>query len=160
MNKFKKVMLGALSVLTLGLFAVVGTKVNAATTYSYGEATVTTTSYTGDTKTWDFSKNLPSSNVQIPVGDNLLGIVSSNDGTDGKDTQVIAIKSKASNGYDTYQGAEFLIPVPSATSSGTVSRTGNTTGGRYIALGSQTAKALASPLNLLLARMILKLILH
>ena len=31
MNKFKKVMLGALSVLTLGLFAVVGTKVNAAT---------------------------------------------------------------------------------------------------------------------------------
>ena len=31
MNKFKKIMLGALSVLTLGLFAVVGTRVNAAT---------------------------------------------------------------------------------------------------------------------------------
>ena len=39
MNKFKKVMLGALSVLTLGLFAVVGTKVNA-----------TTTTYTADFK--------------------------------------------------------------------------------------------------------------
>jgi len=35
MNRFKKIMLGALSVLTLGLFVVTGTKVNAATTDYY-----------------------------------------------------------------------------------------------------------------------------
>lgn len=34
MNKFKKIMLGALSILTLGLFVVTGTKVNAETNYT------------------------------------------------------------------------------------------------------------------------------
>lgn len=37
MKKFKKIMLGALSVLTLGLFVVTGTKVNAADSINYGE---------------------------------------------------------------------------------------------------------------------------
>ena len=35
MNKFKKILLGALSVLTLGLFVVAGAKVNAATVTNY-----------------------------------------------------------------------------------------------------------------------------
>ena len=41
MNKFKKIMLGALSVLTLGLFVVTGSKVEAATTFVFNANTGT-----------------------------------------------------------------------------------------------------------------------
>ena len=43
MNKFKKILLGTLSVLTLGLFVATGAKVNAATTsYSFTYSAITT----------------------------------------------------------------------------------------------------------------------
>ena len=146
MNKFKKVMLGALSVLTLGLFVVVGTKVEAASLEN-GTVLVSTTTYAGDTKTWGFTTNLPSSNTNIAVGSDINGIVSAKDGTNGSKSAPIAIKSSASNGYDTYPGSEFLVPVPSADSTGTVTRTGNANNSRYLALGSNTAVALASSMT-------------
>ena len=146
MNKFKKVMLGALSVLTLGLFVVVGTKVEAASLEN-GTVLVSTTTYAGDTKTWGFTTNLPSSNTNIAVGSDINGIVSAKDGTNGSKSAPIAIKKSATNGYDTYPGSEFLVPVPSADSTGTVTRTGNADSSRYLALGSNTAVALASPMT-------------
>lgn len=146
MNKFKKIMLGALSVLTLGLFVVTGSKVEAASLEN-GTVLVSTTTYAGDTKTWGFTTNLPSSNTNIAVGSDINGIVSAKDGTNGSKSAPIAIKSSASNGYDTYPGSEFLVPVPSADSTGTVTRTGNANNSRYLALGSNTAVALASPMT-------------
>ncbi len=50
MNKFKKILLGTLSVLTLGLFAVVGTKVNAET-HTVSNTTTRTDYVIGDTYT-------------------------------------------------------------------------------------------------------------
>ena len=146
MNKFKKILLGALSALTLGLFVAVGTNVDAASLEN-GTVLVSTTEYAGDTKTWGFTTNLPSSNTNIAVGSDINGIISAKDGTNGTKSAPIAIKSSASNGYDTYPGSEFLVPVPSADSTGTVTRTGNANNSRYLALGSNTAVALASPMT-------------
>lgn len=146
MNKFKKIMLGVLSVLTLGLFVATGAKVEAESLEN-GTVLVSTTVYAGDTKTWGFTTNLPSSNTNIAVGSDINGIVSAKDGINGSKSAPIAIKSSASNGYDTYPGSEFLVPVPSADSTGTVTRTGNANSSRYLALGSNTAVALASSMT-------------
>ena len=143
-NKFK-----ALLAAFVGLFAfsAVAVGVNA-TSYTYGSVAVSTTTNAGDTKTWDFTTNLPTDNVAIEVGSDLNGIVTSKHGIDSKSKeQKIQIKKAASNGYDTYPEAEFLVPVPSATSTGVVTRTGNTTGSRYLALGSNTAVQIASPMS-------------
>ncbi len=141
MNKFKKILLGTLSALTLGLVTVVGVKVNAAS-LTYGTDVVTTTVYTGDTRTWGFTTNLPSSNTSIAVGSDINGIVNAVKGE--KNTQ---INSSSSNGFQTYNNTEILVPVPSADSTGTVTRTGNSNGSRYLALGSNTRVALASPMT-------------
>lgn len=139
-NKFK-----ALLAAFVGLFAfsAVAVGVNAET-LTYGTVAISTTSYAGDTKTWDFTTNLPSSNTSIAVGSDINGIVSAKEGTGNK---AIQIKSSAKNGYDTYPGAEFLVPVPSATSAGVVTRTGNSDNTRFLALGSNTAVALAKTMN-------------
>ena len=151
MNKLKKALLGIVSALTIGLFTVAGTKVNAESLEN-GTVLVSTTEYAGDTKTWGFTTNLPSSNTNIAVGSDINGIVSAKDGTNGTKAAPIAIKKDAKNGYDTYPGAEFLVPVPSANSTGTVTRTGNvskTDGSddRYMKLGTNEQKYLASPMT-------------
>lgn len=146
MNKLKKALLGIVSALTIGLFAVAGTKVKAASLEN-GTVLVSTTVYAGDTKTWGFTTNLPSSNTNIAVGSDINGIVSAKDGTNKSNAAPIQIKNSASNGYDAYPGAEFLVPVPSADSTGTVTRTGNANNSRYLALGSNAAVALASPMT-------------
>lgn len=74
MRKMKGIMLGVLSVLTLGLFVATGAKVNAAT-YTYGTDVVSTTTRSGDTRTWDFTTNLPGSNTKPATGDNINDII-------------------------------------------------------------------------------------
>lgn len=142
-NKLKALMAGTLGVCAMAMVGVA--KVNAES-LTYGSVLVSTTSYAGDTKTWDFTTNLPSSNTNIAVGSDINGIVSSKDGVN-KSTAPIQIKTTAKNAYDAYPGAEFLVPVPSATSTGTVTRTGNADSTRYLALGSNTAKALAASMT-------------
>ena len=89
MNKFKKVMLGALSVLTLGLFAVVGTRVNAdSKVYTdYFDFNVNSTSYTskagteGTTKyglTATAASKGSNSNFKISTANSIIGQTSDN----------------------------------------------------------------------------------
>ena len=146
MKKIKFLIAGLFSAIALVFACVVGTRVNAAT-IEFGTVSVSTASYTGDTKTWGFTTNLPGSNTNIAVGSDINGIVSAKDGVNGTKAAVIQIKNSASNGYDTYPGAEFLVPVPSADSTGTVTRTGNASGERFLALGSNNPVALASPMT-------------
>lgn len=146
MRKLKFLIAGFISAMAFVLLAVTGSKVEAAS-LEYGTVLVSTTTYAGDTKTWGFTTNLPSSNTNIAVGSDINGIVSAKDGTNGSKSAPIAIKKSATNGYDTYPGSEFLVPVPSADSTGTVTRTGNADSSRYLALGSNTAVALASPMT-------------
>lgn len=140
-NKLKALVAGTLGVCAMAMVGVA--KVNAAS-LTYGSVLVSTTSYAGDTKTWDFTTNLPSSNTTIAVGSDINGIVTSYGGDSSK---TIQIKNSAKNAYDTYPGAEFLVPVPSATSTGTVTRTGNADSTRFLALGSNTAKELAASMT-------------
>ena len=140
-NKLKALVAGTLGVCAMAMVGV--TKVEAAS-LTYGSVLVSTTSYAGDTKTWGFTTNLPSSNTTIAVGSDINGIVTSYGGDSSK---TIQIKKDAKNAYDTYPGAEFLVPVPSATSTGTVTRTGNADATRYLALGSNEAKALTSSMS-------------
>lgn len=142
MSKFKKVLAGMLTgVSALACVAMVG-NVNAATIED-GTVLVGTTSYEGDTKTWDFTTNLPKENANIAVGNDINGIVTSYGGDSSKN---ISIK-KDGSGYSTYAGAEFLVPVPSASSTGTVTRTGNASSSRFLALGSKTAVALTASMT-------------
>lgn len=142
-NKFK-----ALLAAFVGLFAfsAVAVGVNAATV-DYGTVAVSTTTNAGDTKTWDFTTNLPESSTNIPVGSDINGIVSAKDGINKDKAAAIQIKNSAKNAYDTYPGAEFLVPVPSATSAGVVTRTGNNSSPRYLELGNNGPVALATTMN-------------
>ena len=142
-NKFK-----ALLAAFVGLFAfsALAVGVNAATV-EYGTVAVSTTTNAGDTKTWDFTTNLPKDNTDIPVGSDINGIVSAKDGSKDSSAVAIQIKNKSNNAYDAYPGAEFLVPVPSATSAGVVTRKGNNSTSRFLALGNKEAVALAASMD-------------
>lgn len=142
MRKLKKFLVGALSVLTFGVVAVTSANLVKAASLTYGTDVVTTTSYSGDTRTWGFTTNLPGSNTSIAVGSDINGIINAKQGS--SNTQ---INKSASNGFQTYVNTEILVPVPSADSTGTVTRTGNANNSRYLALGSNTAVVLASSMT-------------
>ena len=78
MNKFKKVMLGALSVLTLGLFAVVGARVDAATTYSGShEYSVNMSDLTASSNISTYGGGKPAGKTQT-VDDTILALSGGN----------------------------------------------------------------------------------
>lgn len=139
MSKFKKLLAGMLTgVSALACVAMVG-NVNAAS-YEYGSMTVTTTNNVGDTKTWDFSTNKPSSNQTLTKGDDALGIIVGNskyesytDKSKGLQTKSSSIKSDG-NGLSIYGGGYVYVPVPSADSAGNLSRTGSTNTDRYVVI--------------------------
>ena len=142
MNKFKKIMLGALSALTLGLFVAVGTNVDAAS-HDIGSATVTTTTNSGDTKTWDFKV---SSAKTLANGDDVNGVVvygGYNKGSAGTPSV-----KKDNGGLDFYLHGYVLVPVVSENSEGTISvmLTSNS-GGRYIDLISNSGTVTSSVLT-------------
>lgn len=117
MNKFKKVLLGALSILTLGLFVTTGAKVNAAS-YEQGNVNVTTTTSTNDTKTWTFTTG---TDITFSNGDDLYGIYIF------KGNNKVAMK--ANDCLDLYTdkntqggdgGSYIYVPVPENTTSGSL----------------------------------------
>lgn len=118
MNKFKKIMLGALSVLTLGLFVVTGSKVFAEG--QYGKYTVTNTE-TVSTAVWDFSNadDMPSANVTVKgLTDNTLY------GIGGDASKGITLKASEKNISNNKTGVLY-VPVPSADAAGTITLLGS-----------------------------------
>ena len=142
MRKFKKILVGALSVLTFGALAFTSANVVKATSLTYGTDVVTTEDYSGDTRTWGFTTNLPGSNTSIAVGSDINGIINAKQGS--SNTQ---INKSASNGFQTYVNTEILVPVPSADSTGTVTRTGNANKDRSLALGTNAAQVLTATMT-------------
>ena len=113
MNKFKKVLLGALSVLTLGLFVVTGAKVSAETTNMDKGGTKEVTSNNGEvTELWDFSKNKLSDTYtwKSDDTDSYHPGLSLNSGT---------VKSHKSGYLSVASGSSFYVIVPSGVISAT-----------------------------------------
>ena len=118
MNKFKKIMLGALSILTLGLFVATGSKVFA--DGQYGKYTVTNTE-TVSTAVWDFSNadDMPSANVTVKgLTDNTLY------GIGGDASKGITLKASEKNISNNKTGVLY-VPVPSADAAGTITLLGS-----------------------------------
>ncbi len=118
MNKFKKVMLGALSVLTLGLFAVVGIKVtaevvvNSSTSGKYFDYTISS-----QTATWSTKSGQSNSTLGALSQSEMFGMVAIN-GSQIKYQGTYVDVRKYEN--STYTG--LYLPVPSG-SSGTINLT-------------------------------------
>ena len=104
MNKFKKVMLGALSVLTLGLFVATGTKVTAASTNNDdGSTTYTVTSYDfyGTAAVAPYATTTSSYKKEIATGD--------------LTQEIVTISSKGGHYYEVLNGASSLTNASSLT---------------------------------------------
>ena len=142
MRKLKFFILTLLSVLTLGLFVVIGSKVEAAS-HDIGSATVTTTTNSGDTKTWDFKV---SSTKTLANGDDVNGVVVY--GGYSKGSAGIPSIKKDNVGLDFFLHGYVLVPVVSENSEGTISvmLTSNS-GGRYIDLISNSGTVTSSVLT-------------
>ena len=126
MNKFKKLLAGMLTgVSALACVAMVGTKVNAvAPNCSYDVTDA------GKTAKWDFTTTTLKENYTIKT------MFDSNvDGLGGSSNGKVAVKysdKKISNGTS----GTIYVPVPSATSAGTISSLGNRTDkARYVLVG-------------------------
>ena len=74
MRKIKYILATILSAFLVMLSIVVGGKV-LATSYEYGTDVVSTTTNSGDTRTWDFTTNLPASNTKPATGDDIHDII-------------------------------------------------------------------------------------
>ncbi len=131
MNKFKKIMLGALSVLTLGLFVVTGTKVNAATVNNsftfdlsqFAKITKNTTGTTSTTATDSTSSDTMTLTLDIPTA--LTGSDSKWDSSNS--CYIVGIKSDG-------ESAEFSLSF-TMQGSGDATFTYNTGGGsKYVNL--------------------------
>lgn len=116
MKKLKALMLGVLSVLTLGLFVVTGVKVNAAKSEApYGKYEVTNTETTS-TALWDFSNadDMPESNVTVKslTDTSLYGI-------GGDSSKGITLKASEKNISNNKTGILY-VPIPSADAAGSI----------------------------------------
>ncbi|MDE5566138.1 MAG: hypothetical protein K2H02_03330 [Anaeroplasmataceae bacterium] len=134
MKKLKALLFAIVGVLTLSVAMI---KVNAAGE-KYGVYTV---SEAGKKAEWDFTQNVPSSNVNVTTltDDSLYGI-------GGDSTKGITFKSSDKKISNNTTGTIY-VPMPSSDAAGTITIVGNRSGDRNVTVNGDSTKTIADNKN-------------